>query len=125
MKPFNLEKAKAGKPVVTSDGRPARIICWDKEDCDGQWVIVALVKNQGVHEFAQEYTISGRARIGIRGLDLVMATVERTVYINFWESHNGGLCSSWPFESEVDARNATFGSKAEYTNIAVPVVIQE
>lgn len=29
MKPFNLEAAKAGKPVVTRDGRPVRILCFD------------------------------------------------------------------------------------------------
>lgn len=31
LKPFDLEAAKAGKPVCTRDGRKARIICWDKK----------------------------------------------------------------------------------------------
>ena len=31
LKPFNLEAAKAGKPVCTRDGRKARIICFDKK----------------------------------------------------------------------------------------------
>lgn len=30
LKPFNLEQAKAGKPVCTRDGRKARIICFDR-----------------------------------------------------------------------------------------------
>lgn len=30
MKPFDLQKAKAGKPVCTRDGRKARIICFDR-----------------------------------------------------------------------------------------------
>ena len=30
LKPFNLEAAKAGKPVCTRDGRKARIICFDR-----------------------------------------------------------------------------------------------
>ena len=30
LKPFDLEKAKAGKPVCTRDGRKARIICFDR-----------------------------------------------------------------------------------------------
>ena len=31
LKSFNLEDAKAGKPVCTRDGRKARIICFDKK----------------------------------------------------------------------------------------------
>lgn len=43
-KPFNLEQAKAGKPVCTRDGRKARIICFNaKTLCD--YPIIALVEN--------------------------------------------------------------------------------
>lgn len=42
MKPFNLEAAKAGKPVCTRGGRKARIICFDKK---GERPIIALVQN--------------------------------------------------------------------------------
>lgn len=41
-KPFDLKKAKKGKPVCTRDGRKARIICFDR-DWDAR--IVALVSN--------------------------------------------------------------------------------
>lgn len=41
MKPFNLEEAKAGKPVVTRTGRPVRILCWDAK---GRDPIVGLVE---------------------------------------------------------------------------------
>ncbi len=30
-KPFDLEAAKNGAPVVTRDGQPVRIICFDKQ----------------------------------------------------------------------------------------------
>ena len=40
MKPFNLEEAKSGKPVVTRLGRPVRILCWDAKGSDP---IVALI----------------------------------------------------------------------------------
>lgn len=46
MKPFNLEEAKAGKPVCTRDGRDARIICFDAKDsetCKYKRPIVALI----------------------------------------------------------------------------------
>ena len=40
LKPFDLEAAKAGKPVYTRDGRKARIVCFDS---NGGRPIVALV----------------------------------------------------------------------------------
>ena len=41
--PFDLEAAKAGAKVVTRDGRPARIVCWDRVGCA---TIMALVMNE-------------------------------------------------------------------------------
>ena len=41
LKPFDIQKAREGKPVCTRDGRKARIICFDKKD--NQCPIVALV----------------------------------------------------------------------------------
>ena len=43
MKPFDLEAAKAGKPVCTRDGRKARILCFDRLCCDEISTIVACV----------------------------------------------------------------------------------
>lgn len=42
MKPFNLEAAKAGKPVCTRDGRKARIICFDAKRKDGKNIIALI-----------------------------------------------------------------------------------
>lgn len=42
LKPFDLEKAKQGAEVVTRDGKPARIICWDR--VGKLYPIVALVE---------------------------------------------------------------------------------
>ncbi|MCL1615085.1 hypothetical protein M3090_01495 [Bacteroides sp. ET71] len=44
LKPFDLEAAKAGKPVCTRDGRKARIICFDRKGYD-MFPIVALIMN--------------------------------------------------------------------------------
>lgn len=59
LKEFNLEAAKAGKPVCTRDGRKARIISFDRhgEDCP----IIALVvdsKNAECEEVI-DYTLDG------------------------------------------------------------------
>ena len=44
MKPFNLEAAKAGKPVCTRGGHKARIICFDRKGYN-QFPIIALIMN--------------------------------------------------------------------------------
>lgn len=41
-KPFSIEEAKAGANVVTRDGRPVRIICYDAA---GSYPIVSLIKH--------------------------------------------------------------------------------
>lgn len=43
LKKFDLEAAKAGKPVCTRDGRKARIICFDKHCVENNALIVACV----------------------------------------------------------------------------------
>lgn len=45
MKPFNLEEAKAGKPVCTRDGYDARILCFDAKN--PYYPVVALVNIYG------------------------------------------------------------------------------
>lgn len=56
---FDVEKAKSGVyQVVTKDGRPARIICWDKID-GGNYCIVALVRNKVGNEITMTYREDG------------------------------------------------------------------
>ena len=50
LKEFDLEAAKAGKPVCTRDGRKARIICFDAKRKDGK-NIMALIPNKEYPEF--------------------------------------------------------------------------
>ena len=57
---FDIEKAKSGNyKIVTKGGKPARIICWDKDD--GDFKIVALIKDKDCYEFAQSYKENGSA----------------------------------------------------------------
>ena len=44
LKPFDIQKAKDGKPVCTRDGRKARIICFDRKGYN-MFPIVALIMN--------------------------------------------------------------------------------
>lgn len=57
LKPFNLEKAKAGKPVCTRDGKKARIICFDAK---GKQPIIALLEGEKTdEEIIQTYSMNG------------------------------------------------------------------
>lgn len=90
LKPFNLEAAKAGKPVCTRDGRKARIICFDSKN-DLQRPIVALVEDNG-KELLYEYTIKGKERfshISTTGTsDLMMLPEKKEGWINICRNLN-------------------------------------
>ena len=62
LKPFDIEAAKAGKPVCTRDGHKARIICFDYAGETGDYPIVALVsynKGNNCYERVLKYTSDG------------------------------------------------------------------
>ena len=56
LKPFDIQKAREGKPVCTRDGRKARIICFDKKN--DYYPIIALVETEG-RECIFQYTSNG------------------------------------------------------------------
>lgn len=81
MKPFNLEEAKAGKPVATRDGRIVRIVCWDRKD--EFYPILALV---GEREEPLYFTTEGRFyNLEKSRLDLVMAPEKREGWMNIYK----------------------------------------
>lgn len=57
MKPFNLEKAKAGKPVVDFYGDPVRILCFDLKN--DETPIVAIRINMFGEEEVRLYSNEG------------------------------------------------------------------
>ena len=72
LKPFNLEAAKAGKPVCTRDGRKARIICFDLQSIE-KTPIVAAVQVTDKQEVIVNYYENGRQFVdGISEIDLMM-----------------------------------------------------
>ena len=63
-KPFDLEAAKAGKPVCTRDGRKVRIICFDYKGDANAYPILALISTSNLSgvpsEIIIKYTEDGR-----------------------------------------------------------------
>ena len=88
LKPFDLEAAKAGKPVCTRDGRKARIICFDAK---GTFPIIALV-DENAEEFPFSYTADGKyaAETAISNKDLMMLPDTKEGWVNVYKNqiHN-------------------------------------
>ena len=83
LKPFDLDAAKAGKPVCTRNGRKARIICFDAE---GEHPIIALVTD-GVQESPYNYTKEGYYHTeGVETMaDLMMLPEKKEGWVNVYK----------------------------------------
>lgn len=56
MREFNIDAAKAGAKLITRDGHPLRIICYDRIDEKRHGHIIALMLGKGkVYEMAITY----------------------------------------------------------------------
>lgn len=83
MKPFNLEEAKAGKPVCTRDGRPARIVEFNMKD--ENFPIIAIVSCD-VTEIVGTFTLQGSYYTDIKSpKDLMMVTNKREGWVNVYK----------------------------------------
>lgn len=78
LKEFNLEAAKAGKPVCTRNGRKARIICFDLNNKN--FPIVAII-NCDTEENAYQYDIDGICDEHDNNLNLMMSSEKKEGWI--------------------------------------------
>lgn len=77
VKPFDLEAAKSGDNVVTRNGKPARIVCFDRVSSDGANLVALVDASEGWQEQVRIYRKSGKIAEGIETpQDLVMAPVK-------------------------------------------------
>lgn len=102
LKKFDLEAAKAGKPVCTRDGRKARIICFDAK-CNKP--IVALIYDCN-KETVLQYLENGRFFVDqIDKYDLMMFPQKKEGWVNVYKSYNVGkktpcIASIYPTKEE-------------------------
>lgn len=86
LKPFDLEAAKAGKPVCTRDGRKARIICFDAKRKDGK-NIMALIPSKEYPGFEDlvAYPNNGNYHGGHENDgDLMMLSEKKEGWVNIY-----------------------------------------
>ena len=83
LKPFDIQKAREGKPVCTRDGRKARIICFDLKN--DEYPIVAAVENDS-SETLFSYTTNGEIADGIESdKDLMMLPEKKEGWVNVYK----------------------------------------
>lgn len=68
--PFDFEAAKRGEPVVTRDGKRARIVCWDMK---GNYPLIVIAPNYDETEGVYAIGINGCFNARESNLDLFMA----------------------------------------------------
>ena len=113
--PFNLEEAKAGRPVCTRNGQEVRIICFDAKL--ENYSIIALVKEKGsTQEYLHTYTNECRIyyKNPTHSLDLVMPLKKKTGWINIYHVDGEDTVSGIKciYTTEKDARTNAIISEA-------------
>ena len=82
LKPFDIQKAREGKPVCTRDGRKARIICFDR---DWDMHIVALVSDH-FGESVHYYLSNGKVDFDKHNdEDLMMLPEKKEGWVNVYK----------------------------------------
>ena len=100
LKPFDLEAAKAGKPVCTRDGRKARIICFDRRLFykNVSYPILAVVERSDGEDDVCGYNEKGKVLIEDGAEykdDLMMLPEKKEGWVNVYSNRLGG-----PYESK-------------------------
>lgn len=90
LKPFNLEQAKAGKPVCTRDGRKVRIICFDRINGDYYKIVACVTAFDGDFEEVLFYGIDGYIvdSQNPKDEDLMMLPEKKEGYVNLYHNCN-------------------------------------
>ena len=103
LKPFDIQKAREGKPVCTRDGRKARIICFDAE---GNKPLIVLSKIGG-KEVILRYTEKGQSdnfhSPTPREDDLMMLPEKKEGWVNVYKGIDGITFSKHPYPSKEEA----------------------
>ena len=102
LKPFDIQKAKAGKPVCTRDGRKARIICFDRKD---DFPIIALIESANCGEILQCYLNDGKCcHNETLDYDLMMLSEKKEMWINIYKSTTNYIPGGGLYDTEEAAK---------------------
>lgn len=118
MRKFDLEEAKAGKPLVTRGGQDAKFIAHVPEVHQ----VVVLV-GESIWSLCEDGIYGACKNPG--ALDLFMKPTKRTVYVNVYKSnvmHSGFSTYAYPCEESAKFAALNYGDAVA---TAVPIEIEE
>ena len=103
LKPFDLEAAKADKPVCTRDGRKVRIVCFDR--INAKPILALVPSTDGKGEDVFDYFVSGKriANALESDLDLMMLPEKKEGWVNVYKGIDGVTFSKYPYTSKDEA----------------------
>ena len=104
MKPFNLQDAIDGKPIVTSDGRKVKFIAYEPDAFDQEQVIVAINKEICLCK------INGTSLMP--KLDLMMAPQKKQYWVNLYDDFHMSTWYDSQEEADQEAAHDRLGNKA-------------
>ena len=104
LKPFDIQKAREGKPVCTRDGRKARILCFDRKGYN-MFPIVALIMNgdreSDIYTYRPNGTWDNSGNESDK--DLMMLPEKEEGWVNIYKSDNGTYYTGAIFNEKNDA----------------------
>ena len=111
MKEFDYEKAKAGAPICTRDGRPARIICWDADITykGHKYPIVAITPtgDENYPNQLESYDEGGTCAYPVKSpKDLMMAPTKQEGWLYLYHDGPEVCTSHCVFRTKEDASKA-------------------
>lgn len=100
LKPFDLDKAKEGKPVCTRDRRKARIICFDSNG--GRPIVALITECDNEEEIPYKYHCDGsyNCQSVPSDNDLMMLPEKHEGWVNVYK---GGLLDSKAYDTRKEA----------------------
>ena len=72
-----IQAGEAQGRIVTRDGQPARIICWDKK-CDEYPIVALIMAYEGNNEAVNVYTASGQTYETYKPTDILLEVPDDT-----------------------------------------------
>jgi len=109
MKPFNLQEALAGKPVVTRHGIIVTKIYHIKEKDVNEYTVLAVI-NSNSFWFNKNGIYNPRFETG---LDLFMATEKKTVWVNVYKDADSD-CFGYYTDRAVDSEEKAKSNISSY-----------
>ena len=107
LKPFDIQKARDGKPVCTRDGRKVRVLCYDFKQNE-EYPILVAVENKDGKECALLYSNGGISEMyKSSNNELAMLPEKKEGWVNIVRGSNGSPhMGRGIFQSKEEAENA-------------------